>query len=328
MTSLTRRGLAAAGLATAALAAGSPARAQALKLTMAGGSVGGAWSAIGNAIGETIRRESPGAAFSYEPGRDAANVQLVATGRVQLGIAHTQMALRALKGEAPFERAFPNVRALALIDPQAALQFVVRAATPVQSLEQVKRERIPLKLAVNLRGTMMAIATEEAFKASGLTFQELESFGGRVHYVDYNTALDMMKAGQVDMSVNMLAFPSGQLANATRDLPVRMVGLDKAVIDRMTRDVGTQPIDVPGGTYPFQPTIVHTVTGTVALLASTEMPEAQAEAVVAAMLKHFDYLKAAHATMARMAPKDLPVTAPVALHPGAARAYRAAGLSA
>jgi TRAP-type uncharacterized transport system substrate-binding protein len=46
------------------------------------------------------------------------------------------------------------------------------------------------------------------------------------------------------------------------------------------------------------------------------------------MLKHFDYLKAAHATMARMAPKDLPVTAPVALHPGAAKAYRAAGLSA
>ena len=323
---IARRQFAIAGLAAGGLAAAWPAATQTLKLTMAGGSVGGAWSAIGNAIGETIRREAPGAAFSYEPGRDAANVQLVATGRVQLGIAHTQMALRALKGEGPFERAFPNVRALALIDPQAALQFVVRAASPVQSLEQVRRERVALRLAVNLRGTMMAIATEEAFKASGVTFQELESFGGRVHYVDYNTALDMMKAGQVDMSVNMLAFPSGQLANATRDMPVRMVGLDKSVIERMTRDVGTQPIDIPGGTYPFQAETVHTVTGTVALLAATEMPEAQAEAVVAAMLKHFEYLKAAHATMARMAPKDLPVTAPIALHPGAIKAYRAAGI--
>ena len=322
---ITRRQFAGSGLAAVLAAGAAPAGAQTLKLTMAGGSVGGAWSAIGNAIGETIRRESPGAAFTYEPGRDAANVQLVATGRVQLAIAHTQMALRALKGEAPFERAFPNVRALALIDPQAALQFVVRAASPVQSLEQVKRERIALKLAVNLRGTMMAIATEEAFKAAGLTFQEVESFGGRVHYVDYNTALDMMKAGQVDMCVNMLAFPSGQLANATRDMPVRMIGLDKAVIERMTRDVGTQPIDIPAGSYPFQPATVHTVTGTVALLAAADMPEAQAEAVVAAMLKHFDYLKAAHATMARMMPKDLPQTAPVALHPGAIKAFRAAG---
>ena len=321
---ITRRQFAAGGLVAGTLAT-VPAAAQTLRLTMAGGSVGGAWSAIGNAIGETIRRESPGAAFTYEPGRDAANVQLVATGRVQLAIAHTQMALRALRGEAPFERAFPNVRALALIDPQAALQFVVRAASPVQSLEQVKRERIALRLAVNLRGTMMAIATEEAFKASGVTFQEIEAFGGRVHFVDYNTALDMMKAGQVDMSVNMLAFPSGQLANATRDLPVRMVGLDKAVIERMTRDVGTQPIDIPAGTYPFTPATINTVTGTVALLAGAEMPDAQAEAVVAAMLKHFDYLKAAHATMARMNPKDLPQTAPVALHPGAIKAYRAAG---
>jgi TRAP transporter TAXI family solute receptor len=323
---ITRRQFAAGGLVAGTLAT-LPAAAQTLRLTMAGGSVGGAWSAIGNAIGETIRRESPGAAFTYEPGRDAANVQLVATGRVQLAIAHTQMALRALKGEAPFERAFPNVRALALIDPQAALQFVVRAASPVQSLEQVKRERIALRLAVNLRGTMMAIATEEAFKAAGVTFQEIEAFGGRVHFVDYNTALDMMKAGQVDMSVNMLAFPSGQLANATRDLPVRMVGLDKPVIERMTKDIGTQPIDIPGASYPFQPATVHTVTGTVALLAATELPEAQAEAIVAAMLKHFDYLKAAHATMARMTPKDLPATAPVALHPGAIKAYRDAGIA-
>ncbi len=300
--------------------------AQTVKITLVGGSVGGAWSAIGNAIGESIRREISGAAFSYEPGRDAANVQLVAVGRVQLGIAHSQMALRALKAEPPFERSFANVRAIALIDPQAALQFVVRQASPVQTLEQVKRERIPLRLAVNLRGTMMAIATEEAFKAAGLTFQELESFGGRVHFVDYNAALDMMKAGQIDMSVNMLAFPSGQLANATRDMPVRMIGLEKPVIDAMTSGVGTSPIEIPANSYAFQPNTVQTVTGTVVLLAAAEMQDAQAETITGALLKHFDYLKSAHATMARMSPKDLPQTAPVQLHPGAAKAYRAAGV--
>lgn len=322
---ITRRTITMAAGAAALAGAAGPARAQAQKITLAGGSVGGAWSAIGNAIGESIRREAPGSSFTYEPGRDAANVQLVAIGRVQLGIAHSQMALRALKGEAPFEKAFANVRALALIDPQAALQFVVRQASPVTSLEQVKREKIPLKLAVNLRGTMMAIATEEAFKAAGLTFQELESFGGRVHFVDYNAALDMMKAGQVDMSVNMLAFPSGQLANATREMPVRMIGLEKPLIDKLTTGIGTQPIEIPAGSYAFQPAAVQTITGTVVLLAAAEMPEAQAEAIVKSMLTHFDYLKSAHATMARLTPKDLPLTAPVQLHPGAIKAYRAAG---
>ena len=34
-------------------------------------------------LAEEIRREAPGSSFTYEPGRDAANVQLVAVGRVQ-----------------------------------------------------------------------------------------------------------------------------------------------------------------------------------------------------------------------------------------------------
>lgn len=62
--------------------------APALKITLAGGSVGGAWSTMGTAIGETIRRETPGSSFTYEPGVDGANVQLVSIGKVQLGIAH------------------------------------------------------------------------------------------------------------------------------------------------------------------------------------------------------------------------------------------------
>ena len=39
------------------------------------------WSTMGTAIGETIRLQSPGSSFTYEPGVDAANVQLVSTGR-------------------------------------------------------------------------------------------------------------------------------------------------------------------------------------------------------------------------------------------------------
>ena len=110
------------GTAAALPAFGLAEAQEALRLTLAGGSVGGAWSAIGNAIGEAIRREHPGTAFSYEPGRDAANVTLVSQGRVQLGIAHAQIALRAIKGEAPFDRAMPDIRGVSLIDSEARSQ--------------------------------------------------------------------------------------------------------------------------------------------------------------------------------------------------------------
>ena len=53
--------------ASAALSTAAHAQAGAMKVTLAGGSVGGAWSAIGNAIGETLRKEYPGTSFTYEP---------------------------------------------------------------------------------------------------------------------------------------------------------------------------------------------------------------------------------------------------------------------
>lgn len=303
------------------------ARAQeALRLTLAGGSVGGAWSAIGNAIGEAIRREHPGTAFSYEPGRDAANVTLVSQGRVQLGIAHAQIALRAIKGEAPFDRAMPDIRGVSLIDSEAAWQPLVRAGAPVSTLEEIAEKRAPVRVTANLRGTMMALATEEAFAAAGAPLPQIERWGGRVHYVAWNDALEMLKNNQVDIITNVVDFPSRLVLNAVRGLDVRFLGFGPALVEKVNARLGTTPITIPANAYPFQPEAVHTFRAHVVLLTSAAVPAATVEAVVNAIIAHFDTIKRAHATMARLEVRALPDTGGVALHEGAQRAYRAAGL--
>ena len=195
-----------------ALGAGVALAAPALKITLAGGSArGGAWSTMGTAIGETIRLESPGSSFTYEPGVDAANVQLVSNGKVQLGITHAQMALRGIKGDEPFKSKTPDIKALALLDPQAAVQILVARESKIQSLAQIKQDKMPTRLAFNKRGTMMAVVGEEVFKAAGITPAEIAAWGGRIDYVDYNTGLAQLKNGQTDLVLNMLAFPSAQV---------------------------------------------------------------------------------------------------------------------
>jgi len=318
--------LGAAAAAPAILGARGLSAQEAMRITLAGGSVGGAWSAIGNAIGESIRRAVPGSAFSYEPGRDAANVLLVAQGRVQLGIAHAQIALRAIKGEPPFERAMPNVRAVSLIDSEAAWQALVREGGPVSSLEEIAQKRAPVRVTANLRGTLMALATEEAFAAAGAPFAQIERWGGRTHYVAWNDALDMLKNGQADIVTNVVDFPSRQVINATRDLPVRFLKMGPEVVARVNARLGSTPITIPAGSYPFQLEAIETFRAHVILLTSTEVPEATVETIVKAMIANFDAIKRSHATMARLEPKALPDTGGVALHPGAAAAYRAAGL--
>jgi TRAP transporter TAXI family solute receptor len=327
MTMINRRlVLGAAAAAPALLAAGTGRAQEAMRITLAGGSVGGAWSAIGNAIGESIRRAVPGASFSYEPGRDAANVLLVSQGRVQLGIAHAQIALRAIKGEAPFDRAMPNVRAVSLIDSEAAWQALVREGAPVSFIEEIAQKRAPVRVTANLRGTLMALATEEAFAAAGAPFAQIERWGGRVHYVAWNDALDMLKNNQADIITNVVDFPSRQVINATRDLPVRFLRASAETVGKVNARLGSTPITIPANAYPFQPEAIETFRAHVVLLTSADVPEATIETIVTGMIANFDAIKRSHATMARLEPKALPDTGGVALHPGAAKAYRAAGL--
>src|SRR6185437_16133780 len=230
--------LAVAGVAALGLGA---ALAQApLKITLAGGSVGGAWSTMGTAIGETIRLQSPGSAFTYEPGVDAANVQLVSTGKALLG----------LKGVAPFKDKTADIRGIALLDPQAAVQILVRADGKIGSLDDIKKNKMPVRVAFNKRGTMMAVVGEEVFKAAGIAPEDIAKWGGRIDYVDYNTGLAELKNGQTDLVLNMLAFPSAQVKNMARDVDMRLIGLDKAVADKLSADVGTKPVTVPADTYP------------------------------------------------------------------------------
>jgi TRAP transporter TAXI family solute receptor len=297
-----------------------------MKITLAGGSVGGAWSSMGTAIGETIRLESPGSAFTYEPGVDGANVQLVSNGKVQLGITHAQMALRGLRGMAPFKDKTPDIRGVALLDPEAAVQILVRADSKITSLDEIKKNKMPVRLAFNKRGTMMAVVGEEVFKAAGITPEDIAKWGGRIDFVDYNTGLTELKNGQTDLVLNMLAFPSAQVKNMARDLDLRLLGLDKEVIEKLSSDVGTKPVTIPEDTYPFNKEPVNTVTGMVVLVASIKTPDEEVGTVVKAMIEHYDYLQKAYPPFSRMGPAALADVTPLVLHPGAEKAYKAAGI--
>lgn len=326
---MTAATLAALTLTIGAAAVGlQPAQAQgpAMKVTLSGGSVGGAWSAIGTAIGETLRREYPGTSFTYEPGREAGNLLLVSQGKVQLGIAHAQLAKQAAAGAEPFKQALTNVRAIAMIDPEAAVQIFAHRNSGITSIEQIRDRKMPVRVALNSKGTLMAITGEEVFAAYGFSVKDIESWGGRLTYVSYNNGLASMKNGQIDLIINMLAFPSGQVVSAARDFPMQMIGLSAAAAGKLNAKLGTESITVPASTYEFSSASVQTVRGSVVVVASASMSDADAERIVTAMLKHFDFLQKSHATLSRLKPNSLTQVAPLALHPGAAAAYRKAGL--
>jgi len=325
----SRRGLISVSLAaalSAVLPAATVAQSAPPKVTLAGGSVGGAWSAVGTAIGETLRKEYPGISFTYEPGREAGNLLLVSQGKVQLGIAHAQLARQAEAGIEPFSQPMKNIRAIAMIDPEAAVQILATTASGITSIDQIREKKIPVRVALNSKGTLMAVAGEAVFSVHGFTVKDIETWGGRLNYVAYNNGLTMMKNGQIDVIINMLAFPSSQIVNAARDTQFKLIGLGPQAVDRLNKQLGTETINIPANTYAFSPEAANTVRGSVVVMAAAEMKDSEAEAIVSAMLKNFEFLQKSHATLSRLTPDSLPKVSPLPLHPGAIAAYRKAGL--
>jgi TRAP-type uncharacterized transport system substrate-binding protein len=107
---------------------------------------------------------------------------------------------------------------------------------------------------------------------------------------------------------------------------VKFLGFGPDLVEKVNARLGSTPITIPANAYPFQPEALHTFRAHVVLLTSAAVPADTVEAVVKSIITHFDTIKRSHATMGRLEARALPDTGGVALHEGAQRAYRAAGL--
>lgn len=309
-------------LATAACQATDPA----WRLTIAGASVGGAWSAIGEALADELRRAIPGAVFTLEPGQDGANAALVAEGKVDLALVHSSLARAALQGQSPFSRPYPELTAIALIYPQAAFHFVVARRTGLRDIADIRTRRFPLRVGLNTRGSLMELATRTALEAYGLTYDDLRRFGGGVFYYPLNESYQMMADGRMDAVTTTLQIPSLQTVEASRSVELELLPLSEEAVAFCNARLGTEPFTIPRGTYPFQTDDVRTFAGRVILIARRTLREEQGYRIARIIHDRLDRLRRAHRALQSLTPAALPQVGGVPLHPGAARFYRDIGV--
>ncbi len=162
-------------------------------LAICGGSIGGAWAAIGEGVGEVIRRSYPGSNTAYEVGQEAANLALVSRGKVQLGIAHAQLINMAAKGTPPFKDKMENLRALCVLYKGAVEHFIIKSDIGINTFADLKDKKYPLKVYFNTKDSFMDIVGKEVIKAEGIEAAEIEKMGGLVKNSSMGSSLDLMR---------------------------------------------------------------------------------------------------------------------------------------
>lgn len=250
----------------------------------------------------------------------AANVRHARRGEASLGLAQSDVAYAAYRGQGPFTAAGSDtgLRTVIALYPEA-LAVIARADAGVRRFEDLRGKRISVG-----RTGASSVSAHDLLAAHGWTTAD---FAGSLELglAEQNRALC---GDRVDAIMFQAAQPSGYIQEATIGCPARLLRLEGPVISRL---LAAHPYYVasviPGGMYDGNPDDVPTFGTRVLLLTSARESEDLVYALVKAVFDNFADFRRLHPALFTLKPADLVPGAEVTpIHPGAARYYREAGL--
>jgi len=310
---------------------GAPAKAQTYTLVLAGASPGGLWSLLGTGLDRTVKAAYPGSVVTYQTsGGGFANINLLDTGKVSLGLAHDAELKIALAGGKPFSHPINSIRAIAYLYDWAPMQlFMAKSFADrhgIKTFEDIAKNKAPVRVAVNRRGNIAEAVALQMFAAAGATPEAIEKWGGKVIFAASREQGDLYKDGRVDLLFNSLFVRHGSILQATQSVDSVMLPVSDAVIDKVGEKMGIKKFVIPAKSYAFQPVPMPTNTLGAILVTTGGFDDKTAYDLTKALLQNIDKMKGVHKSMQALTPELMASVKVVPYHPGAARAYKEAGL--
>lgn len=292
-----------------------------LKLTIVGGSIGGAWAAIGEGVSEVIRRSYPGSEIAYEVGQEAANVALVSKNKVQLGIAHGSFINLAAQGKEPFTEKYDNLKALTVLYGEAAQHFLILQDSGIATFDDIKTKKYPLKVNFNTKDSFMEIVGKKSLEAYGITYDDIKSWGGSVDFMAMSPSIDLMRDGKIQAYSNVIQVPSSHIVDASSNLKLNLLPMSEEAINKVNTELGTYKVVMSKDKYSFLTEDVPTVAASVILFTNSNLSDEEAYAIVKSIDENLEYFTGIHASLKGLDLAKLKDVGGLELHPGALKYY-------
>jgi len=315
----------------ALMATATAASAQSYNMTIAGASPGGLWTLIGTGVDSAVKAAYPGSTITYQTsGGGIANVGLLDQKRVQLGIIHDVELKDAQDGKAPFKAPIKSMRVLAYMYDWSPQQLILTKDFAdkhgIKTFDDIISKKAPVRMVLNRQGNIAATVGTELFNAAGVSVKDVESWGGRVIYAASAEQADLLKDRRVDLINNSLFVRHASLLEVGQALPVVMLPISKGIIDKVSQELGTIPYVVKGGSYPYQPQDVTTVSFGAAVVTNSAMSDQEAYNLTKALVEQIDKIQGVHSSMKELTPELMASLKVTPYHPGAVKLYKEKGL--
>ncbi len=316
--------LVAAGMVIGGAVASSSAVAQDKYITIGTGGVTGVYYPTGGAICRLVNkgRKEHGIRCSVEStGGSIYNLNTIAAGELDMGVAQSDWQFHAYNGTSKFEEQGANkdLRAVFSVHPEP-FTVVARADAGIKTFDDLKGKRVNIgNPGSGQRGTM-----EVLMSAKGWTTDDFK-LASELKAAEQSKALCDNK---IDAMIYTVGHPSSSIQEATTACDSVLVEVSGAEVEKLVADNSYYRIaTIPGGMYRGNDNDVQTFGVGATFVSSTATPADTVYEVVKAVFENFEDFQKLHPAFAVLKKEEMTkdgLSAP--LHDGAAKYYKEAGL--
>lgn len=139
------------------------------------------------------------------------------------------------------------------------LGFYVVDKVPVGSIDELLAKKYPIKISVGQPGSEPYILAADVLRAFGVTFDDLRSWGCKVHYQPSSRSVKMVRDGQIEGKFHVGVVPEPAWEDLSRTRKLKILTIKSEAAKKKLMEWKFEPKIIPAGSYKFTPNDVATV---------------------------------------------------------------------
>lgn len=290
-----------------------------------GGNPGDGWYEMVERWIEVLNDAGVEHRFELAAGGGEANLTSLAEGHGTLGMSIATVLSAAYNAAEPFAQPLRNLACLGT--GWSALPYNLLAARDASTGFAAQIQARTIRVGAPPTDTTDELMFRHVLTHYGVTYQDINTTGGRILLAGYDDLVAALHAGEIDFVFGATTLPAPSIANAAsgpRELA--LVSLPPEVVAYLQHRYGCRPGVIPPDMYPqLQDGPITTCFADTVIVAPADLDEQTARDVTGALLSQIERFAEIHPSLAAFNPYLAWRSVPAPLHRGAARAYRDAG---
>lgn len=295
------------------------------ELVITAGAAGGAWYLYAASINDLWETQIPGVKTTLIPGSGKSNPLLVSEGQeAQIGYCYINMSGDAFNGDGEFTTPASDMRSLMSLNTIQYLTAMVDKDLGISAFTEIKENKPALIIAPGAPGSGSEKLFKDVLEAHGITYDDIEEWGGRVDFLGAGDGANSFKDGHVNVLSNAAPQPYTPWieVSAARDvvvLPIEDYAIE--ALEALNYQFGTIDTTV----YKDPQGEIVSCGPTTNLIVNKDLDEELVYQMTKTLCEGMDKVVQTNPSLAVFDINNAPDSV-IPLHPGAERYYKEAGL--